>query len=163
PQPQAKGSANAELDKIGGIDIENANISYVDQQAKKSYALSKFALSTGSITPGKPFDFKLAFHAALADPAVNADVEASATLGMDAKSPNKVVEMQDLKASVAASGAGVPGGKQELKLSASVRVDGDKGLFKLADGKLSMANLNISLSLDGSGLGGEAPRFSGPL
>lgn len=161
PQPQVKAGGEAQLDKIGGIDIDNANISYVDQQAKKSYALSKFKLSTGSITPGKPFDFTLAFHAALADPAVNADFDAGGRLGFD--DARKLYEVQDLKAALDATGAGVPGGKQSIKLSAGVTVDGDKGTFKLADGKLGIANLDIRLALDGSGLDSDAPRYSGPL
>src|SRR5581483_5980897 len=58
PQPQTSGG---ELDRIAGIDIDNANISYVDQQAKKSYALNKFSLSlsTGTIASGRSFDVKL--------------------------------------------------------------------------------------------------------
>ena len=157
PPPQG---GNGEL-RIGGIDIDNANISYVDQQAKKSYALSKFKLKTGSIVPGKPFDFKLAFSAALADPAVNADVEASAKFNFDDR--NKLFDAQNLEASIVASGQAVPGGKQNLKLSGSVHFDGDKGTFKLADGKLSLANIIASITLDGSGLDGDAGHFIGQL
>ncbi len=157
--PQQQGG-KGEL-RIGGIDIDNANISYVDQQAKKSYALSKFKLKTGSIVPGKPFDFKLAFSAALADPAVNADVEASAKFNFDDR--NKLFDAQNLEASIVASGQAVPGGKQNLKLSGSVHFDGDKGTFKLADGKLSLANIIASITLDGSGLDGDAGHFIGQL
>ena len=157
--PQQQGG-KGEL-RIGGIDIDNANISYVDQQAKKSYALSKFKFKTGSIASGKAFDLKLAFSAAVADPAVNADVEASTRLDIDG--PNKLFDAQNLEASVAASGQGVPGGKQDLKLSGSVHFDGDKGTFKLSDGKLSLANIVASITLDGSGLDGEAGHFTGRL
>ena len=160
PAAPPKQGGNGEL-RIGGIDIDNANISYVDQQAKKSYALSKFKFKTGSIASGKAFDLKLAFSAAVADPAVNADVEASTRLDIDG--PNKLFDAQSLEASVAASGQGVPGGKQDLKLSGSVHFDGDKGTFKLADGKLSLANIVASITLDGSGLDGEAGHFAGRL
>lgn len=157
--PQQQGG-KGEL-RIGGIDIDNANISYVDQQAKKSYALSKFSFKTGSIAPGKPFDLKLAFSAALADPAVNADVEASAKFNFDDR--NKLFDAQNLEAGVAASGQAVPGGKQNLKLSGSVHFDGDKGTFKLSEGKLSLANIVASITLDGSGLDGDAGHFTGQL
>lgn len=157
--PQQQGG-KGEL-RIGGIDIDNANISYVDQQAKKSYALSKFSFKTGSIAPGKPFDLKLAFSAALADPAVNADVEASAKFNFDDR--NKLFDAQNLEASIAASGQAVPGGKQNLKLSGSVHFDGDKGTFKLSEGKLSLANIVAAITLDGSGLDGDAGHFTGQL
>jgi len=160
PQPQQQ-SGQGLLIRIGGIDIDNANISYVDQQAKMSYALTRFGFKTGSIAPGKPFDFKLAFSAALADPAINAEVEASATLDIDAAS--KLFEVQNLEADVSANGQGVPGGKQDLKFSGSARYDGDQGSFKLSNGKLSLANIVASISLDGSGLDGDAGHISGPL
>ena len=153
PQPGKPGSGGGTL-KIGGIDIDNANISYVDQQAKKSYALSKFSFKTGAIAPGQAFDFKTAFSAALADPAVNADVEASARFDIDGR--NKLFDARNLEASVAASGQGVPGGKQNLKLSGNVHYDGDQGTLKLSDGKLALANIIASISLDGSGLDGGA-------
>ncbi len=162
PAPSSKPSGGgAVLARIAGIDIDNANISYVDQQAKKSYALSKFTLSTGSIAPDQPFDFKLAFSAALADPAVNADVTASALVNMELSS--KHFEAQKLEAELKASGAGVPGGKQDLKLAGSLFYDGDKGSFKLSDGKLDLANISLSTTIDGTGLDGAKPRFSGPL
>jgi AsmA protein len=160
PQPPHRTAGGAL--QIGSIDIDNANISYVDQQAKKSYAVSRFRLSTGAIKDDKPFDFKLAFSAALADPAVNADVQVSARLGYAEAS--KVLVMQNLEAVVDAAGAGVPGGKQNLKLQASVYVDGGKGSFKLDDGRLSLANLAVALKLDGSGLdGGDDGRINGTL
>jgi AsmA protein len=158
PPPQKQGGGEL---RIGGIDIDNANISYVDQQAKKSYALSKFKLKTGAVGRGKPFDFKLAFSAVLADPAVNADVEASAKFMFDETS--KLFDARDLEASVAATGNAVPGGKQDLKLSGSVHFDGDKGTFKLADGKLSLANIVAAITLDGSGFDGDSGHVTGPL
>ena len=162
PPPPSPGHPHSKGElRIGGIDIDNANISYVDLQAKKSYALSKFSLNTGSIAGGKPFDFKLAFSAALADPAVNADVTASATLGIGG--PEQLFDAQDLQVSVIASGQAVPGGKQELKLSGSAQFDGKQGTLKLSDGKLSLANIVASLALDGSGLNGDAGHITGQL
>ncbi|MBV8061984.1 MAG: AsmA family protein, partial [Nevskia sp.] len=160
PAPQAE-TGGGELLRIAGVDIENANISYVDQQARKSYALDKFSLSTGTISPDRPFDFKLAFSAAVADPAVNAQVEASARLTLG----DAGFEAQNLDATVDASGAGVPGGKQQLRLSGSVRADADKGTFKLSDGQIKLANLTLNTSIQGTGLDGDGRnrRFSGPI
>ena len=162
PQPRPTNqAAPAQLGKIGSIDISNASVAYTDQQAKKSYALNGFSFSTGSISIGKPFDFKLAFAAVLADPALTADVTASAKLDADASRP--IFDLQNLELSVNASGKGVPGGKQQLKFTGGVHYDGDQGSFKLADGKLTLANLVVKTSIDGSGLDGDAARFAGPL
>jgi AsmA protein len=160
PHPQPREGGGGRLN-IGGVDIDNANINYVDQQAHKSYALSKFMLSTGSIRMGKAFDFKTAFTAALAQPAMTADVAASAKVNFDG--PNNIADIQNLEASVTATGAGMPGGKQEVKLSGGAHFDGDKGTFKLSDGKLQLANLTVKTSIDGTGLDGGTAHFSGPL
>jgi len=136
--------------EIGGIDIDNANISYVDQQAKKSFALSNFSFNTSIIAPGKPFDFKLGFSMALADPALNATVQASARLGVGG--PSQLFDVQNLQASIAATGQGVPGGKQDLQLSGNLHIDGREGSFKLSDGKLALDNIVAAITLDGSEL-----------
>ncbi|MDR3415282.1 MAG: AsmA family protein [Nevskia sp.] len=160
--PQAgQAGAGTGLAGIGGVDIDNASISYVDQQAHKSYALSKLRLKTGAIGSGAPFDFKLGFSAASADPQVNADVTATARLAYDRA--NRSFDAQNLEAVLDASGPSVPGGKQELKLSGSAHLDSDKGTFKLADGKLRLANITLDTSVDGTGLDGAAPHFSGPV
>lgn len=160
PQPPPRRPGGGTL-QIGGIDIDNANISYVDQQAQKSYALRNFKLSTGSIKDDKPFDFKLAFSAALADPAVDAQVQASARLGYGAAA--KVLVVQDFKGAVDASGKGVPGGRQSLKLEGSAYFDGGKGSFKLDDTRLTLANIVATLKLDGSGLDGGEGHVTGQL
>jgi len=161
PRPAPQPGGGGELDRIGGIDIDNANISYVDQQARKSYALNKFSLSTGTIAAGRAFDLKLAFNAAVADPAVNADVKASARLGFDRDS----FDAQDLDAKVDASGAGVPGGKQQLQLTGAVHGDTDKGTVQLSNARLKLANLVVNASLQGAGFdgGGRNRHLSGPL
>ncbi len=160
PAPQPQRGHGGELDRIAGIDIDNANISYVDQQARKSYALNKFSLSTGTIATGRSFDVKLAFNAAVADPAVNADVQASAKLEFDRDS----FDAQDLDAKVDASGTGVPGGKQQLALTGAVHADTDKGTLQLSKARLKLANVVVDASLEGTGLdGGGSHHFTGPL
>ncbi len=160
PHPQPRPGEQGSL-RIGGIDIDNANIRYVDERAKQSFVLDQFSLNTGAIAPGRPFDFKLAYSVTLADPAIAAQVQASARFDLDDR--DKLFDMQNLQAAISASGAGVPGGKQELKLSGSLHCDGKLGSFKLSDGKLVLDNIVAALALDGSGLAGDAGHIGGQL
>jgi AsmA protein len=146
---------------IGRIDIDNANISYVDQKAKSSFVLTKFGLGTGAIAPGKPFDFKLGFGVALADPALEAQVQASATFDVDGA--KQLFDMQNLAVSVSVSGQSVPGGKQDLQLSGGLHCDGRQGSFKLSQGKLVLDNMTADVSFEGSGVDGADKHLLGTI
>jgi AsmA protein len=165
-QPQApagQGGGGLEVLGIGGVSIKNAAVRYTDQQAKKSYAVSKLDLSTGSIRPGKPFDVDLSFATTSADPELDAEVKASARLTLDTAA--QLYQADKLKLDVDASGKTLPGGKQSASLSGSASYDGGQGAVKLSDVLLRFGSLEAAAALEGSGLKGkgEAGRLSGTL
>jgi AsmA protein len=167
PQP-AQGQPSAaprrgapHFPEISSVDLEDAGISYTDQPANKSYALSKISLHTSAIAPGRPFDFKLAFSAAVIDPALSMDVQASASF--DPSAPDRQFDIRNLVSLIAVAGQGVPGGRQELQLGGSVHYDRGLGAFKLSDGKLVLGNISAAIALDGSGLGGDAAHLGGSV
>ena len=60
---------------ISGIVIKAADISYDDKQSGQAYAVTGLDLETGSISPGDPFDLKLAFSTTVKQPAAKADLD----------------------------------------------------------------------------------------
>lgn len=72
-------------------------------------------------------------------------------------------EIAGLTLDVDASGTSIPGGKQSLKLSGNAMYDAANGAMRFADGKIATAGLDITTSLSGEGLSGDAPRLSGPI
>lgn len=195
-QPAPAGGSGIKSIDIGGVNIKDAAISYTDDQAKTSYALTRLNLKIGSIRPGKPFDFALDFATAVAQPAVNANVSLAAKLALDlekqsfvadkialkvkatmpemkadielganvsADLASKVYKTEKLIGKVVAEGKSLPGGTQKIDFNGDAIYDGAKGTLKFAGGELVAAGLTALIALDGTGLNGETPRFTGPL
>lgn len=102
---------------------------------------------------------KLDFKAAMKDLAAQGVLTTNLKAGLD----SKVYDLAGLSLNATASGAAVPGGKQAFKLSGNAAYDGAKGTMKFSDGKIGAAGLNITTSISGEGLSGDAPRLSGPV
>ncbi|MGQ0502110.1 MAG: AsmA family protein [Panacagrimonas sp.] len=104
---------------------------------------------------GLKLDFKTAMK----------DLSAEGTLAAKVKAAiaTQQVELDGLSLDAQASGAAIPGGKQALKLTGSAAFDALKGVLHLNDARIAAAGLNITTSIDGEGLMGDAPRLSGPI
>lgn len=101
------GSAPLALINIAGLDIENANISWDDQQAGTRYSVKQLNLSVSEIAVGKPIALKLDFGFESQQPALNAKVKlASDRLEWDIKEQRYAVS--PLMLSVEATGEGLP-------------------------------------------------------
>lgn len=130
-KPDQPGEFKLENLNIGGIEIDDASLRYSDAQTGKNYQVEKLNLDTGSITPGEPFDLKLALKLLSAAPALNADIELQSTL--DANLDTKAYMLKDLKLGVKNSGK-----DQTTKID----MQGD-GMLDLAAQKLALDGLKL--------------------
>lgn len=146
---------------IGGLEIVDGALRYSDAKAGKSYALDKLSLKTGKVKYGEPLDVKFGVTLVSTEPAINADVTLDGKLKWDLKS--SLYGVEDLVLKLAASGKGVPGGKQDVKLTGAANYDGAKGSFQLSNALLEAAGVKLSTSITGEGLAGDAPKLSGPI
>jgi len=103
---------------IGGITINDANIAYDDAKAKQSYAVSGLNLSTGSITPGEPFDLKLDFSTTAKSPALKADVKLATRVEYDLAQQQYAADKLVLKVL-----ATMPDQKADIELAGNVKAD----------------------------------------
>lgn len=73
-------------------------------------------------------------------------------------------QLPGLTLSGTVAGAGIPGGKQPLKLSTDAQMDRKAGTLLLDKLQLQTAGLDLRSRIAGSGLGeGQTPSFSGPI
>ncbi|HEX4894915.1 MAG TPA: AsmA family protein [Solimonas sp.] len=66
--------AKFSLDQIGGIEIEDAALSYRDAQAGKSYRIEALQLATGAIRGGEPVEANLGFRLSSDAPKATAEI-----------------------------------------------------------------------------------------
>jgi AsmA protein len=76
---------------------------------------------------------------------------------------SQVLSLPAIQLNGAASGAALPGGKQELKFGGALVYDLKQGALTLDKAHIAAAGIDIRTSLKGSGLAGDAPRISGPI
>jgi len=145
---------------VGGLDIENANVSWSDAVTGERFKLSDLSARTGALAPGKPVDLKLDFNVESGKPPVSGHVTLASTL--EASGDMQRFAAHALELNVDLSGGSLPGGKLSAKLGADVTAD-------LARQTLTVDKLQFSaLDLKGSGKFGvtdlqKAPKFTGTL
>lgn len=145
---------------VGGIDISDANVSWLDAQSGTDARLSGFNLQTGAIELEQPFDLSTDFTLASKSLDLNAAVKGSGEVTVDLI--NQVYSLADFKLTTDAKGASLPGGELNAKLGADIMAQ--LGEQQVAVKNLSLSALGIKLkgSIDVTGLDTE-PNITGQL
>ncbi|MFT5447405.1 MAG: AsmA protein [Gammaproteobacteria bacterium] len=145
---------------IGGIDVRDGALSFTDQQAGQSWEVKNLNLTTGALTPGKAVDLELGFDLASAQPALSAQVKASASV--DANADTQSARINGLNITVVAQGESLPGGSVEAKLGADLAVDGLKHSATVRNLTVNLLDLALTGALDISAFD-KAPAVTGEL
>ncbi len=132
PEPKAKEApAQVKVD-IASVVIEDAAVTFTDQQAGAKYALSKVNLKTGRIASGVPTDIELALAAQGDKPKLNMEGALKVRLMFDLDKQHYVLEGLDL----AAKGNAV--GISNLSVAAKGNVDARPATNEFAASKLAV-------------------------
>lgn len=120
---------------VGGIDISDANVSWLDVQSGTDARLSNFNLQTGAIELEQPFDLSTDFTLASDSMDLNAAIKGSGEVTVDLA--NQVYSLNDFKLTSDAKGASLPGGELNAKLSADI-------MAQLGEQQVAVKNLSLS-------------------
>ena len=159
--PGAGGPALAGL-AIGGIRLEDAQVSYEDRAAGTRYDIEQLNLTTGAIEPGAPVDLDLSLQLRSSAPAMAGEVTFGGEV-LIAESLRQLT-LSDLDLRLDLEGEGLPGGALDAALS-SKRVDLDLEAQTLAIPAFDLTALGLRIDgdLQGRDLQAETPRFTGSL
>ena len=146
---------------IGGIDITDAQLVWDDRVSGSRYEVIELSLTTGEIAPGEAFGLDLGFRLAATAPAIEGrftlDGEVMVAEGVQA------VNIDGARIAVDAAGAGLPGGKLQVKLGSDVALDLEQGTLSMPQLTLNAYNLEMTGTVSGSDINGENPQFKGNL
>lgn len=145
---------------IGGIDVRDGALTFTDQQAGQSWQVKNLNLTTGALTPGKAVDIELGFDLASAQPALAAQVKASASV--DANADSQSARINALNITVVAQGDSLPGGRVEAKLGSDLALDGLKHSATVRNLTVNLLDLALTGALDVSSLD-KTPAMTGEL
>ena len=101
---------------IDGVNVTDSAVTFTDEQAEATYALSKFNLKTGHVALAEPFDLATDFTVEASKPKVKADITAKGNFMADPEQKHFVVK--GLDASVKGDLADVS--DADIKLSGDV-------------------------------------------
>ncbi len=159
PAPSQTGSPLAVL-AVGGLEIQNAAVSWDDRQQDRSVALENLNLSVGAIQPDDPFDMDMSCTIRSREPALEADITLE-TRARVAKSLDRFT-LNDLVLGVTASGGAVPGNTADLDLSADVELDMAGESLSVQELQLALYELTLTGNVSGSKILSQ-PSFRGEL
>lgn len=139
--------------QLGGIDIDNASLSFDDREAHQKYTLRELRLRTGALKVGQPFDLETSGTLAAEARPIEARFALEASIAPDLAA--KKISVDNLK-------LGIETSEQARKLSAELtgRIAAD-----LASGTLDASGLAITASAAGESVpgGSQRARLAGDL
>ncbi|HEX7813274.1 MAG TPA: AsmA family protein [Burkholderiales bacterium] len=118
PAEQKAGTSPIKLE-VDGINIAKAALTYTDEAAGATYAISDFNVKTGRIAPGVPTKFELSALIRANQPKVDAKLQASGTLTADTE--KQVFTMAGLSVKLTGDAATITGLAAELQADIEAR------------------------------------------
>lgn len=141
-EPQAESSFKLEDIDIGGISINDAAISYRDDQSGQHYQVSDFDLKTGALKPGKAFDVETSVKAALVAQKLDVEIKLSAHVDPDLKTQD--LKLDDIKLEVSAKNP-----ELQAKAELAGELSGNLTTQRFESKNLKIAASGKNASLDG--------------
>lgn len=144
---------------IGGLDINNANLSWDDASKDQHFQIGNLSLQTGAITRGEPVDMKLALDVQVGKPALDGHISAEGRLDYD--EARQLARVKGLEIDGKFSGDTLPAGKANIRLAANIEHDATRKSLLVEnlrivaeelelDGQLRVSNIDSAPAADGS-------------
>ena len=143
---------------LGGVAVENARVTWDDQQAAVRHDVSDLNISTAELEYGKPINFSLSFRGKSNKPAVDSTVRLTGIITYDTDARQYAVSPLDINALI--KGKNIPGGETTATLSAGVNVNLDDETASISDGKIDALGMTIEGNLSASRIESPKPSIS---
>ncbi len=127
---------------IGGLDIQDANLSFKDVRAGQAFAIKKLHMKTGAVRLGEPVEIDLGFNVNSAKPSITGKVIGS--VKVDARPDIQQIKLSGLNIEANLQGKTLPGGTAQFSVQADALLDGAQHTMALSQLKLSLLDLEAS-------------------
>ena len=158
--PEKPGAPPLAALAIGGIDLQDARLSWDDQQQQQHYEIEDLNLNSGPVALGRPFDINTHFRFTSRQPEAQGDITLAARLNLDLKAQR--YQAQKLQLQIKTQGTAVPNGSLAARLSSNISADLGKQTLSVNGLRLASSGLILSGQLQGTQII-DQPRFQGTL
>ncbi len=131
---------------IGGINIEEAQFVWDDQQAGQRIEVDQFSLRTGPIAPGDPIDIELRTRFSMSEPAVQTPVELKSRLTFDLQAQRYRLDGLDISLSLQSEL--LPVSPLNVRLTGNIDADIAQQQVQLAKLQLQALGLTANAELN---------------
>ena len=145
---------------IGGISIEQANISWDDQQQDKYTEITDFNLTTDKLVFDQPIAIDLSLTFINKDSELTESIDFSTDLVMNEQLNS--FKLKKFKLKSVTTGKDIPGEKLTATLLADIALDLTQQTLAISGLKINTANMTLSADITGTNIT-EKPTFKGPI
>ncbi len=144
---------------IGGVDIQDAALTYDDQFANTHYEVSNLDLTIGELVYGAPLDINLSLDAASRAPELNVTTTVAGTALYDVD--NGRYDLNPLQLDATLRGPNVPNGSAALSLSTALTVNVEEDTLSLRDLEFDALDTHLSAGLEVARASTDTPAVTG--
>ena len=146
---------------LGGVDIQDATITWREAVSEKTLEITKLNVSTGPLMFGDPIAFNASLAATANQPKIDSELSLIGTVSYDLK--DEKYHIEPLSLDVEMRGKNLQNGKAKLTTTAIVNIDLEAGIAKIS--KLSLNGLGVELNgyLEAIDIESEAPGARGAI
>ncbi len=146
---------------LGGIDIKDMNIHWVDKQQNVEYSISNANIGTGELKLGEPITITATLNASASKPALSTVIKFTGTAAY-ADSGN-VLALQPVLFEANVKGKEIPGGQTVVKLSTEINVDFNNDTAQIKALKLNAFDTNVAGRIEAARILSGKPQITGNL
>jgi len=160
-KPVEKTSPGMVAFKVEGLQLQNARISWDDQQAGQKFVVKKVRLVTGTLAPGTEVPVKGGLEFTSTSPKLALVAEMRAQVKTNEAFDRYVIS--GLQLDLDGKGEGLPKGGMQVAAGADIEMDLAKGLLNVTGLSLDGPEASLSGNVKVSNLNGKQPHVNGDL
>lgn len=131
---------------VGGLVLENAHISWDDQQAGQHVVIKELNLSSSAVVFNEPIALEFAFFLENAEPAVTEKLALSTDLIID--ETLQKIQLRDFKLNSVTRGEMIPGGVFDAELLSTIVLDLQEQTLALSELQLNTNLIDLTADLN---------------
>jgi len=146
---------------LGGIDIKNVNINWINMQEKVEYKVSDANITIGELKLGEPIDIIASLNAVVSKPELSSTIQFNGTVTY--ANDGNVLAIKPMLLEAEVRGKEIPGGKAVIKLSSEINVDVDKEKAQIESIVFSAFDTEIKGQVDATKILSGEPQVNGNI
>ena len=152
-EEQGAGAAPAIALALGGVNLQNASLSWSDALSGQQLDVQQLDVQTGPVSLGAPLDVSITFDVEATEQQLDGHVEFAGQLAFDAD--KQIASGQDLTLNARLRSPQIPGGETDINFSGDAHFDQRTQAFSLSGFSLLLPGIELGETRGSLSIGGD--------